>query len=214
LITHATTPVDRSQFFDASIEACQALGWQAIVVTPFRELLPRHLPDGVYYHPFVVPIQRLLPHLKAVVHHGGVGMMAHTMAAGIPQLILGLGYDRPDNGARAQRLGVAEYIPATHWQADMIAASLNRLTTSQGVAQQCRKIAEKLLSDTPLENACRYLEGAITASPTTANSSEIALPANNCPPPSASSDVLSNLSAEKRALLAMKLRQKKLAAGG
>jgi UDP:flavonoid glycosyltransferase YjiC (YdhE family) len=47
-----------------------------------------------------------------VVHHGGVGTTAKALAAGVPQVVVPVAYDQPDNGRRVVRLGVGAMLPA------------------------------------------------------------------------------------------------------
>jgi hypothetical protein len=48
----------------------------------------------------------VLPHCAAIVHHGGVGTLAQGLAAGVPQLVMPMGFDQPDNATRSSALGV------------------------------------------------------------------------------------------------------------
>jgi rhamnosyltransferase subunit B len=41
-----------------------------------------------------------------MVHHGGIGTTSQCLAAGIPQLVVHMALDQPDNAARVERLGV------------------------------------------------------------------------------------------------------------
>ena len=50
--------------------------------------------------------QALFPHVKAVIHHGGVGTTAAALQAGIPQLIMPFSVDQPFWAKRMQLLGV------------------------------------------------------------------------------------------------------------
>ena len=46
-----------------------------------------------------------MPHARAMVCHGGSGTMRAGLAAGIPQVVLPLFADQPDNAARVDALG-------------------------------------------------------------------------------------------------------------
>ena len=50
---------------------------------------------------------QILPHAAALVHHGGIGTCAQGMAAGVPQIVMPLAHDQPDNALRLLRLGVS-----------------------------------------------------------------------------------------------------------
>lgn len=57
-----------------------------------------------------VSYARDLPHYALVVHHGGAGVMYHTLAAGLPALVLPLDYDQFDHAARLEGAGVARWL--------------------------------------------------------------------------------------------------------
>ena len=77
-------------------------------MTRDRDLLPEQLPDNlllVERAPFAV----LMQHCSVVIHHGGLGTLGTAAAAGVPQVILASGADRPDNGMSVQNLGIGKY---------------------------------------------------------------------------------------------------------
>ena len=96
-------------FFRTAVDVCQLLERRGILLTQYREQLPAALPESVRCFGFL-PMGQLLPHCAAIVHHGGIGTTAQGLAAGMPQLIMPMAFDQPDNAARAVRLGVARSI--------------------------------------------------------------------------------------------------------
>jgi UDP:flavonoid glycosyltransferase YjiC (YdhE family) len=80
------------------------------------------------------------------------------MEAGIPQLVLPKGADRPDNAARLQNLGVAESLPPPEWQPELIANALMRLLSSPMVAEKCRTLADRLKDQDGTQAACQVIE--------------------------------------------------------
>jgi UDP:flavonoid glycosyltransferase YjiC (YdhE family) len=142
LITHGTSRPHRAEFFGASVEACAALGLRALVVTPNETCVPASLPGCVRRFTYL-PFETVLKRVRAVVHHGGIGTLHHAMAAAVPQLILGFGFDRPDNGLRVRRLGVGDYLPPARWKAASIAQALGRVLGPE-VATGCREAAGRL----------------------------------------------------------------------
>ncbi len=63
-------------------------------------------PDGVAVHPYV-DYARDLPRFAAVVHHGGAGVLGHTLAAGLPAVVAPVDYDQHDHAVRLEAAGVA-----------------------------------------------------------------------------------------------------------
>jgi len=74
---------------------------------------PDVAPDRFGSQPPHVLVERYLPHAlllprcDLVVSQGGAGILLGTLAHGLPQLVLPQGADQFDNGAAAQRAGVA-----------------------------------------------------------------------------------------------------------
>lgn len=146
----------RHDFFAASLDACRRLGRRGVFLTRFREQLPP-LPQEVRHFDFV-PFSQLLPHAAALVHHGGMGTSAQAMAAGIPQLVMPLAYDQPDNALRLRRLGVAAELPPRHYRGPAVAAALDRLLTAPEVAACCQQIAARFKPANAVTDACRWIE--------------------------------------------------------
>lgn len=164
LITHGTSRPYHPDFFTASIEACAMTGRRALVVTPFGDLLPERLPAGVWRYDYL-PFASVLPHVAAVIHHGGIGTLHQSLAAAIPQLVLGFGFDRPDNGARVKRLGVGEYLPRVQWRPRKVAEALDRLMTPE-VSARCREFAlRQREAPDSASAACDLITSALAEAP-------------------------------------------------
>ena len=117
-------------FFSAAVEACQRLRRRGVLLTPYTEQLPRTLPDGVPHFDYI-PLGRLLPRAAAVVHHGGIGTAAQGLAAGVPQLVMPMTFDQPDNASRLRRLGVAQTVWPRAFRGPTVAAALGQLLRSE-----------------------------------------------------------------------------------
>lgn len=78
-----------------------------------------HRPPNFHRLPYV-SYARDLAHYALVVHHGGAGVMYHTLAAGLPALVLPLDYDQFDHAARLEAAGVARRLR----QPSMLAATV------------------------------------------------------------------------------------------
>jgi rhamnosyltransferase subunit B len=93
-------------FFERALDACGALGLRAVLVSPYRDQWPQPLPPWAMAIPYA-PFERLVPRLRALVHHGGIGTSAQCLAAGVPQGVLPFAHDQFDNAQRLVRSGVA-----------------------------------------------------------------------------------------------------------
>lgn len=128
-------------FFQAGVDAAGRIGRRVLLVTKYSEHLPAKLPAHAWHAPFA-PFVSLFPRASAVVHHGGIGTCAQALAAGVPQLIMPMGFDQPDNAARLARIGVGEAVPPARFTAERVAAAISRLLSAprvQAAAQSCRR---------------------------------------------------------------------------
>ena len=144
-------------FFSAAVEACRSMDRRGILITPHREHLPSNLPDGIAHFDYA-PFSLLLPRSAALVHHGGIGTVAQGLAAGIPQLVMPMNFDQPDNAARLHRLGVGVSLLPRKFTGPAVAHALDALLTSQRVLARCREVSAEIDFDQGLERACRRIE--------------------------------------------------------
>jgi UDP:flavonoid glycosyltransferase YjiC (YdhE family) len=160
VITGSSGTLFNTKFHTVALEACQLLGIRCLLVVTYQQFLPEHLPEGVLWVKRL-PFARVFPRLSAVIHHGGVGTLARAVFAGIPQLILADGIDRPNNGARLQHLGVAEYLPPLEWKPEVVANALRRLLGSESVSICCRDLAQRANETDAANEACGYIEALL-----------------------------------------------------
>ena len=145
------------RFFEESVEACTRLGARGLLLTTFTDQVPAPLPAHVM-HAEYVPLGQLLPRCRALASHGGIGTMAQGLAAGVPQLVMPMAYDQPDNAVRARRLGVGRWLSRRAYRAPAVARAIEDLTTSPDVAGACRRYADLVRGDHPLDAACAVVE--------------------------------------------------------
>jgi rhamnosyltransferase subunit B len=150
------------QFFQAGIAAAAAIGRRALFVTPYRDQLPPVLPPHVQ-HVNYAPFDTLFANAAAVVHHGGIGTCAQAFAAGVPQLVMPLGFDQPDNATRLKKLGVGDFIPPGRFRARAVAAVLGRLLSDPQVPAACRSWQNRIDSTNSRRQACDLIEEQFAA---------------------------------------------------
>jgi UDP:flavonoid glycosyltransferase YjiC (YdhE family) len=144
-------------FFEAAADACRRLGRRGLLLTRFRDQLPARLPRGVRHFDYA-PLSQVLPRAAALVSHGGVGTISQALVAGVPQLVMPLGFDQFDNAARLGRLGVAATLLPRSFEGPAVAHQLARLLESPAAAGACRATAVRLRKDEWEEAACRAVE--------------------------------------------------------
>ncbi|MGA2230713.1 MAG: glycosyltransferase [Tepidisphaeraceae bacterium] len=146
VFTPGSAMMHGQNFFAAGVEACRILGRRGILLTRHSEHVPGNLPDGVIHAPYA-PFSQLLPRSAALVHHGGIGSTAQAMACGVPQLMMPMGFDQPDNARRIKRLGVGDALAPKKFKGRAVAGVLGRLIGSEGVAERCKRVAERFKAE-------------------------------------------------------------------
>ena len=145
------------RFFRAAADACGRLGRRGLLLTRYPEQLPAQMPDGVR-HADYVPFTAVLPGAAALVHHGGIGSAAQALAAGVPQLVMPMTFDQPDNADRLRELGVARVLPPARFRGPAVARELEGLLWSTETAARCRTLARRLRGVNGLTAACEVIE--------------------------------------------------------
>jgi len=107
-------------------EVHQQTGRPIIFISKFsKELDPTPAP-GFLIHEFLDHAV-LFPHARAVVHNGGIGVTAQCMRAGVPQAVVPLVWDQPDNAERIESLGIGVSIPPSELSTATMVDICNRL---------------------------------------------------------------------------------------
>jgi rhamnosyltransferase subunit B len=143
-------------YFAAATDALKQLGRRGLFLTPYREQIPADLPPGVAHFDYV-PLGQLLPRAAGIVHHGGIGTASQGLASGVPQLVMPLAHDQPDNSARLQVLGVGRELRPKRFTAANVARELTALD-SDAVRQACQEVATRFRGTDPLGQTCELIE--------------------------------------------------------
>lgn len=107
----------------------------------------------------------LLPRARLVIHHGGIGTIAQSLLAGIPQLVRPAAFDQHDNAMRIARLNVGLGVKREHqFDVEYSAKLVEQLTSSAVVAEAVRACRSNVIRTNGVQDASacivRYLEGA------------------------------------------------------
>lgn len=160
IFTHGTANTHSNQFFKESIAAAGLLGRRALLLTSHRNVLPAQLPDGVAHCDYL-PFSTVLPRAAAIVHHGGIGTAAQAMAAGVPQLVVPMAFDQPDNAARLERLGVGTFLCPAKYRSNRAAQKLEQLLGNRQVKDNCSAISAKIDFRRALDAVCAAIEKVV-----------------------------------------------------
>ena len=97
---------------------------------------PRRESDGNFHRLGYVPYVRELARYALVVHHGGAGVLHHTLRAGLPALVLPVDYDQFDYAARVEAADAARRVRRLSELGAQIAAALD----DRALAESARRI--------------------------------------------------------------------------
>ena len=142
VFTRGSVASHQRAFFAAAAECCRILGRPGALVTPHAENVPKGLPPGVRHVSFA-SFGKLFAEAGAVVHHGGIGTVAHALAAGAPQLALPIVGEQFDVGYRMERLGVGSMLTQEPVTADGLARALRPLVTSGRFRRRCQHFRDE-----------------------------------------------------------------------
>jgi rhamnosyltransferase subunit B len=157
VFTAGSAMAQGKEFFRVSVEVCRRSGRRGLLLTQFPEQLPTRLPDGVRHFNYV-PFSKVLPRAAAFVHHGGIGTVAQALAAGVPQLVVPLAHDQPDNAVRVCRLGVGDMLVPKKYRTGTVLQRLRGLLESPTIRATCLHRARDLVENASLERTCVLIE--------------------------------------------------------
>jgi rhamnosyltransferase subunit B len=163
VFTAGSANVQAADFLAVAVAALERLGRPGVLVTRDLAQVPERLPEmirAVEYTPF----GPLLRRAGAFVHHGGIGTLSQGFAAGVPQLLMPMAHDQPDNAVRLKRLGAGDWLSRGRFTPERVAERLEALLTSEPVAAACARLRERTISGKEqwLEGLLSWLErGAV-----------------------------------------------------
>lgn len=164
IFTYGTSVTKGDDFFKHGIEAARQLGLRCLVLSVHKEHLPM-LQSDREMHATYVPFKKLLPQCAAIVHSGGIGTIAQSLAAGLPQLIVPFVNDQPDNAFRLEKLGVSLSIPRKKWNKSRAVAGLKKLLDSNEIKLNCERYSKKIDFQQAEQDLCVSIEQMTASCP-------------------------------------------------
>jgi len=143
VFTAGSANVQARPFFATALAALQTLNRPGVFVTRDLAQLPADLPPSIYPAEYT-PFSPLLKKAAAFVHHGGIGTLSQGFAAAIPQLLMPMAHDQPDNAVRLQTLGAGSFLTPRQFTAPRVTAALDHLLSSPSVRQSCQHVSARL----------------------------------------------------------------------
>ncbi len=157
LFTAGTGHFHAEAFFAIAAKLVRELGCRAVFITPKTDQVPCGLPAGVFVSVYA-PFSQLLPRARAFVHHGGIGTTSQCLAAGLPQLVVPMSLDQPDNADRVNRFGVGISISQGQFTVERALPLLRRCLEDETLREKTCAYASRMRDRRSPEVLMEWLE--------------------------------------------------------
>ena len=122
--------------------------------------MPSDLSEKVRLETFVSH-DEVMPHVKALITHGGFGTVGKAFRFGIPMLIISNFGDQMPTGRRAEELGLAYHLPISKATPESIRAKLKALLEDYELHARVKILSAKLNSMNSSEIAAEAIENVL-----------------------------------------------------
>jgi UDP:flavonoid glycosyltransferase YjiC (YdhE family) len=141
LLSLSSTVQGQAEALPPMLEAVATLSVRVLLtlggVLPISAI---HAPANVSVRGFV-PHHQLLPHMAAVLTHGGLSTITAALTAGVPLVCIPQGRDQVDNAERVVASGVGRFVP-TDASVVEIAGALAGLLNDAAARREARRFAD------------------------------------------------------------------------
>ncbi len=160
LVSLGSTFQNQRSKFEAAMDAFRGLSVRGLVtlgnVFEVGQFSP---PDNVDLVASA-PHNEVLPHTRAAVVHGGHGTVMKTLAAGRPMVVVPLGRDQFDNGARVEVAGAG--IMVKKQSAQHIRAALREVLEDPSYRNAAEALGAQLREEFAADRAISHLEELVS----------------------------------------------------
>jgi sterol 3beta-glucosyltransferase len=157
------TPTHASRLTAIAVGALAASGQRGVLLGGWGTLGEADLPSTVIAVRDV-PHEWLLPRMQAVVHHGGAGTTGAALRAGVPSIVVPLGFDQPFWGGRVQALGVGPPpISRRRLTVSRLADAIRTATTDRTMRTRAADLGLALNAERGVETAVADIEAIAAA---------------------------------------------------
>ncbi len=148
VITYGTSNALAAPFFKISIEALRCLNQRILILTTHKDLVQILIPNQERVVEYF-PLEQILPYCKGIIHHGGIGTLCLSLFYQIPQLIVPITADQPDNALRVEKLKIAVVIKPKSYNMKNAKKAIYNMLHSKDIKQSIRPLSKKInFSDT------------------------------------------------------------------
>ena len=161
VVTAGSANVHARRFFEVAVAALTRLGMRGVLVTRELGQVPPNLPESICAVAYA-PFSELLPRASIFVHHGGIGTLSQGFAAGVPQLVVAMAHDQPDNAHRLESLGAGLGLPEWWLSVGRMANRLERLAEDGRYRERSKALAERVKPGPVPKAVFSKIENSIT----------------------------------------------------
>ncbi|GAA2365599.1 glycosyltransferase [Dactylosporangium salmoneum] len=159
LVTMGTLSMDIAKDFYQRVDAALApLGdtLQAVVIAPDRTLAAEPGPHVLVRRR--APVLDLMPHLHAVVSHGGLNTVSEALVHGVPLVVAPIKGDQALNAEAVRSAGAGVRVSFDHIRPGALRTELLRVLDDPAFATAARGEGDRLLAGGGAEAAAQLLE--------------------------------------------------------
>ncbi|MEO1529571.1 MAG: nucleotide disphospho-sugar-binding domain-containing protein [Planctomycetota bacterium] len=153
VFTGGTANQHSRAFFELAANACVKLGVAGILLSQHDACFPKRLPNSVRGMNYA-PLGRLLPHCRAIVHHGGIGTTSQAIMCGVPQLVRPMAFDQFDNARQVVALNAGQKLPRDQ----ELTRSLGELLANDSVQESVNALARRPDGASGVQRAADLIE--------------------------------------------------------
>jgi sterol 3beta-glucosyltransferase len=158
------TPARAGRLTAIAVDALAATGQRGVLLGGWGALGAGELPSSVIAVRDI-PHEWLLPRMRAIVHHGGAGTTGAALRAGVPSIVVPLGFDQPFWGRRVQALGVGPRpISRRRLTASRLADAIRIATTDGTMQARAASLGAALRAERGVANAVAEIEAIVIRS--------------------------------------------------
>jgi rhamnosyltransferase subunit B len=143
-------------FLDVAVDYART-GRSALFLSKHVGRPPIGLPETILVRDYV-DHGALFPRARAVIHNGGIGVIARSISAAVPQVVVPLMYDQPDNAQRVERLGLGCTVLPENLQVETVSAALEKLGNDHLLTDRLQRFAADVAATAALSNAADLIE--------------------------------------------------------
>ena len=148
LVSATTTPLEPG-VFARTLEAIAPMEVPVLATVGSASVVPRGLGGHVRLEPYV-PHEQVLPHISALVTHGGWGIVGRALRHGVPMLITPLFGDQPLIAKRLAEQGLAYHLPVEKATRPAIREALTALLADLALHARVKAVSERFANmDSP-----------------------------------------------------------------